>query len=847
MLALILVVLLAGAQSPARGVTVSGVVQDQTAAVLPNAQVSMVAANSETVVQSGVADGAGAFHFDRVAPGDYEIRAEFPGFKTSTTKLRVGARAPAPVTIVLPLEGLSQEIAVTGGTGISVNADARSNLNAISVDADTLDDLPMLDQDVVGSLSRFLDASAISTNGATLLVDGVEVNALGLSASAIQQVKINQDPYAAEFMRPGRGRIEIITKPGGKQYNGTLNLRFRDSSFYARNAFAATKAPEQRRIAEGTFGGPVGNLKKTNFLLSGTLDSEANQSIVFADTANGLFQQNVATPYQRVLMAGTLNHQQGDRNTQSIRFSHLDEKNTNQGVGGTTLPEAGTNHEDREDEGTFSNQTVFSPRLLNEARVLFGVEREPRTSLTRAPKVIVLDSFTGGGAQNDSLRTETHFTLVEALTYSPPKHVMKVGVNIPDWSWRGYDDRTNSAGTFYFSSLSDYQGARPFSFVQQVGNGHVTYLERVIGLFAQDEMHLLPNLSLAAGLRYDWQSYVHDANNVAPRVSMAYAPGGSSRLVIRGGTGLFYDRIGPNPVLDALRFDGVRLLRYVIEDPGYPVALIPGQTLAAQPSSIVQFAPNAVVPSMWQSSLGIERELRPKTTLGVTAISTRGYDLFYSRDINAPAPPMFTSRPDPSRGVVREIESAGRRRAFVFETTFRTQVRHVSGTVQYSEIRNSDDTGGVNWMPPNSYDLSGEYASSDGERRHQLETYGSATVGHWMNLGVSFEAGSGRPYSLTTGKDDFNTGTANARPAGVGRNSRRGPGFANFDLRWSHDMTFVEASGRKVTLTAGVDAFNVINKVNYSSYVGNLSSPFFGQPISAQAPRRVQFSLRARY
>ena len=106
----------------------------------------------------------------------------------------------------------------------------------------------------------------------------------------------------------------------------------------------------------------MGHLKKTNFLLSGTIDSEANQSIVYADTASGIFQQNVSTPFQRLLMAGTLNHQQGDRNTQSIRFSHRDEKNTNQGVGGTTLPEAGFNHEDREDEATFSNQTCFRRR-----------------------------------------------------------------------------------------------------------------------------------------------------------------------------------------------------------------------------------------------------------------------------------------------------------------------------------------------------------------------------------------------------------------------------------------------------------------------------------------------------
>lgn len=843
MLSFVVAVMLASAQAQpsARGVAVSGVIQDQTSAVLPGARVTL-ATGAAAIVQSVESGPAGDFRFDRVAPGDYQVRAEFPGFQTTAVDVRVAARAPASITIVLPLEGLTQEIAVSGS---GLNADARSNLNAVSVDADTLDDLPMLDQDVVGALSRFLDSSAIGSNGATILVDGVEVNALSLSASAIQQIKINQDPYAAEFMRPGRGRIEIISKPGGKQYSGTLNLRFRDSSLYARNAFAKTKAPEQRRIAEGSLTGPVG--KRTSFLLSGSIDSEDNQSIVFADTASGLVQQNVATPFRRVLMAGTVNRQQGTRQTQSFRFSHVDEKNTNQGVGGTTLPEAASNHENRTDEASFTNQTVFSPRLLNQVRVLAGVEREPRTSLSQAPRIVVLDAFTGGGGQNDSLRTESHFTLVEAVTWSPSRHVVKAGVNIPDWSWRGLDDRSNTGGTFYFSSVPDYQSGTPYSFVQQIGDGRVTYVERVIGVFAQDEMRLLPNLSLAAGVRYDWQSYLHDANNVAPRVSMAFAPGGSAKVVIRGGTGLFYDRIGAGPVLDARRFDGVRLRRYVIEDPGYPVALPPGQSFAAQPASIVRFASDTVVPAMIQSSVGIERELRRRTTIAVTAISTRGYDLFRSRDVNAPPPPLFAARPDLTRGVVREIASTATRRALGIDTTFRTQIRRVNATVQYSESRNSDDTGGVNWMPPNNYDLSAEYAAADGERRHVLETYASANIGRWLNLGVSFEAGSGRPYSLTTGRDDFNTGTANARPAGVSRNSLRGPGFANLDLRWSHDVTAWGANGRKMTFTAGVDAFNVVNKVNYSYFVGNQSSPFFGRPISAQAPRRVQFSLRARY
>jgi hypothetical protein len=119
-------------------------------------------------------------------------------------------------------------------------------------------------------------------------------------------------------------------------------------------------------------------------------------------------------------------------------------------------------------------------------------------------------------------------------------------VNIPDWSWRGFDDRTNTAGTFTFRACPTIK--RPaVSFVQQAGNGHVTYLERVIGLFIR--------MRCACARIFRSRQDCGTTGELRPRlshraarVSMAFAPGGSSKLVIRGGTGLFYDRIGPNPV-----------------------------------------------------------------------------------------------------------------------------------------------------------------------------------------------------------------------------------------------------------------------------------------------------------
>jgi hypothetical protein len=250
------------------------------------------------------------------------------------------------------------------------------------------------------------------------------------------------------------------------------------------------------------------------------------------------------------------------------------------------------------------------------------------------------------------------------------------------------------------------------------------------------------------------------------------------------------------------------------------------------------------IPYTIQYSVGVERQLAAKTTVAVTFIGSRGFDMFRSRDVNAPAPPLFLERPDPAYGVVREIESAGTMRTATLQFTLRGASTRFNGTAQYSYGRAYNDTSGIGWVPPNAYDLSQEYGPADFDRRHTIELFGSWTAGRWFTLGASAEAFTGRPYSLTLGTDVFNTGTANARPLGVARNSLRGPGYASLDLRWSHDVVLPGPKKRSVAL--GIDAFNVLNRVNESSFVGNLSSPFFGRAVSASAPRRVQFSLRTR-
>ena len=107
-----------------------------------------------------------------------------------------------------------------------------------------------------------------------------------------------------------------------------------------------------------------------------------------------------------------------------------------------------------------------------------------------------------------------------------------------------------------------------------------------------------------------------------------------------------------------------------------------------------------------------------------------------------------------------------------------------------------------------------------------------------------FTARSGRPYSLTTGLDDNRDSFATDRPFGVPRNSLGGPGYATLDLRWSKEFYFWREKKNKGPSTSiSLDAFNVLNQVNLGKPVGNLSSPFFGLPVSSGSARQMQLSF----
>jgi hypothetical protein len=832
-------------------------VLDPSGAAIAGADVILLSGDGKELSRI-TSDQDGSFQFEKLAVGAYKIQAQAAGFRDTIVELKLGSRTASPLRVVLPIAEQNEVVNVAGSdVSLVVTTDVSENQNANNLDRSALDRVPVFDRDYISMLSRFLDDSTIGTNGVSLIVNGIEANGPGVTPSAVQEVRINQNPYSARFARPGRARLEIITKGGTPAYHGSVNFLFRDAVFDARNTFAAGKPPEQRQFYEGSLTGPIGESKKTSFLLSLEWDKDNNQAAVVATGPNNVaINENVPQAMRHFFGSGRVFHDFNDKDHFWIGYSFEHQSNNNVGAGGNVLPEAATNTRFLEHEINVSYRHIFSPKWVNQLQFLVGHYDVPTFSLNENPQIVVSGFFTGGGAQADARRTEYHFDGTEFLTYVNGNHQLLFGVDIPDISRRGMDDFTNMAGTYTFASLADFQANKPGTFLIQKGNGHVVFLERVLSGFIEDTIRLKPNLSVSLGLRYYWQNYFHDdPNNLAPRFGFAWAPTKNSKTVLRGGAGVFYDRSGPRPIGDLLHFNGVNLLRFILSNPqnppflfSYPVT--PAQ-LAGAPTSVVMLDPRLRIPYTVQYSMGIERQVTAKSTFSATYIGSRGIDLFRSRDINAPPPPNFVARPNPNLGQERQIESEGYQKSNSLELTFRGRPsRFFAGQVQYTLGKTYNNTSGITYFPGNSYFAAADWARSDNDRRHKFDLLGSTEIAKYFSIGAALSLYSGKPVNVTTGADDNHDGIYNDRPilpAVFARNTMHGPGLINLDLNLEHDFLFVKGKKEAPALTVGLNAFNVLNHQNDATYVGVLSSVYFGKAVSALPPRRMQLNLQFKF
>ncbi|HMJ09206.1 MAG TPA: hypothetical protein VK468_09380, partial [Pyrinomonadaceae bacterium] len=635
-------------------------------------------------------------------------------------------------------------------------------------------------------------------NGGQIYIDGFTGGRIP-PKEAIREIRINQNPFSAEYDRLGFGRIEILTKPGSDKWRGQFFGNFNDESLNSRNPFAANRASSQRRFFGGNVSGPIQKGKSSFFLDISNRDEDSNSvinALILDPNLNPVtFAQDVQLPTRRLSISPRFDYQINDKNTLVARYSFTRSSFENQGVGDLTLPSRAYNTSTVGHEFRLTETMIINPTTINETRFQYEFQNREQNGDNSIPTINVASAFSGGGSQiGTSFNRSNEWELQNYTTTSLGKnsqHSVKFGVRL-----RGinFTDRSenNFGGAFTFINLDSYRNAIlgsaiPTQFSITTGNPQQSVSRTDVGLFATDDWRLSPGLTLSFGLRYENQTNIKDNSNFAPRISFAWSPGAGGartpKTVFRGGFGMFYDRFSENLTLQALRFNGSEQLNLIVSstDPDpvrraaaiallqQPIFTVNGvtnvptadQILAALPQSntIRSISPELKSPVTSQIALGVERQLPSRSTLSLFYIGSRTQNVLRSRNINAPVCPLQVDcnnapRPDPTLGNIYQYESTGKltqNQMIVSLNSILTP--KITLRASYRLGFANGDSDGSGSFPAYSYDVSDEYGRSSFDIRHSFTLVGNFSLPWQVSVSPFIIAGTGRPFNITKGVD----------------------------------------------------------------------------------------------
>jgi hypothetical protein len=483
--------------------------------------------------------------------------------------------------------------------------------------------------------------------------------------------------------------------------------------------------------------------------------------------------------------------------------------------------------------------------------------------------VLVLNAFDAGGAQLAGTRGTNVLTLADDLDIAIGRHAVRTGLLVDAGRYRT-DEQRNTGGTFTFASLDDYAAARPTTFTRNVGNPYVAISQVEVGLYLQDDMRVRKDLTISAGVRQEFQTHIGGLH-LAPRGGIAWSPFKSGKTTIRAGSGLFYDWLDAQAYEQGVQLDGTHQQTETIVQPGYPDPLLGGKPLIL-PAGRVQFARDLKQPQLAEAIAGVEQTLPGEVRVNALYIRRRGSNLM--RGVNVNAPLANGLRPDPASGPITEIQSTGRSAldAISVNVNYARPQQRLFLAANYTLGRSLDESDSPFSLPANNYDLAAERGPALGYPQHRFMSVANLPLKHRFRLGTSLRAQSVLPYNITTGRDDNGDTVSNDRPAGVTRNTGRGRGQVDLGLRLSWGLAFggpaappagpqirimrgdnadplggmggLDGRDKRYTVELYVQAYNTLNRVNPLNFSGVVGSPFFGQPTSAGAPRRVEVGTR---
>ncbi len=554
-----------------------------------------------------------------------------------------------------------------------------------------------------------------------------------ISQDAVQEFQVVTSNFLPEFGRASGGIVNTITKSGGNDIHGSAYWFFRNRTLDATDPTAlGNNPPEWRHQAGLSIGGPILKNKLFYFFngelqrrsdpivssnISSTLFSPTGAPTGAKDPVTGcggssfavkasaaqcqtainylitrVEPQLVPRTVDENLLFGKVDYQINDRNRLTSEMNYLDFRSPNgiqtQGVlttGAAIGNNANTTVFDRTEK--LGLVTIVAANAVNELR--FGIFKDRQydpasPSLFPAQTGPSSYSISSGSLSNIGVATpyprlhpsELRFQLSDSYAWTIGRHALKFGA---DWSHtEDYDvQRSNQYGTYTYSNINAFaldfsnpvNGKNWNSYSQTFGNPLWDGNIQDFALFAQDEIHVTPKLTISPGLRIehttlpqpiapsplgslnipvDWPQTAtlnYKPWNVAPRIGLAYAI--NSKTVIRAGYGMFYNRYISQIVDGLAKGNGTYQPSYTFNStvaaqflagPVFPNPLLVPPTTAANAPTVQFDTPDFRNSYSEQAQISVQREIAKNTSLTASYIWSRGLHIATAYNANLGTP-----------------------------------------------------------------------------------------------------------------------------------------------------------------------------------------------------------------
>jgi hypothetical protein len=683
-------------------------VRDPFGGAIVGATVEAFAANGKR--RAWVTDAGGNARLRDLGAGVYRIIVKAPGFKDYLADgIQLTGGTSRSIDVELEIAPIESEINVDETETVDPqNAGALVVLGEREINS-----LPDDQAELEKAIQRL--GEAVAGEQLPITVDGVQGGKIP-PKQAIQQIRVNQNVFSAQYDGPWGGGIEIFTRSTADRLRGYASFSFADSRMNAADPFLGRRAPYQSRNYFLNFYGPLIS-KKANFMVYGSRSENDSSSIINAVVLDPLlrpieYKEDFASPSRSEGVTTVINADPDPKNKLYFFHNFAASRSEGQNTGGFSLESRANSGRFQSHWIQFSHTYLASPDVVNQTRIVTNYSDSKSFGGSDEPGLNVQESFYGGGSQQTIRNRNFRAEISNDTTWQRGPHSLGFG-----FRFRGEHiiqfSEVNFGGTHAFAgslapvldsannpvynddgtimraqigSLESYRRTlllRQLGFspqrIRELGGGaanltisggdpRIAISQYDAGFYVQNSHKISETVAFSWGLRYEDQSNIDSNLNLAPRFGFIWAPKAKDKQPalwtlprISVGYGLFYSRFGVNNTLNARLASDPDRLQYFVTEPGFLdlFPAVPSIDLLqkfALPRTLRLIHPELETP--YQSLLTVTATKKMPMGFTVTATYSKGktYRSTFTKNINAPLAGTYDPL-DPT-SAVRPYENA---------------------------------------------------------------------------------------------------------------------------------------------------------------------------------------------